>query len=95
VYVLALEVHLRIPDSHSLKDKRQIVTSVLETSRRRFSVSAAEVGHQESWQRAVLGFAVVASTAGHAEDVIDSVEHHLWSRLGVEVVSAERVWLED
>ena len=95
MFVLALEVDLRIPDAHSLKDKRQVITSVLETSRRRFSVSAAEVAHQDSWQRALLGFAVVASTAGHAEDVMDSVEHHLWSRLGVEVVSAERIWLED
>jgi uncharacterized protein YlxP (DUF503 family) len=95
VFVLALEVDLRIPDSHSLKDKRQVVSSLLETSRRRFSVSAAEIGHQDSWQRAVLGFAVVASTARHAEDVMDTVEDHLWSRHGVEVVSAERSWLED
>jgi uncharacterized protein YlxP (DUF503 family) len=57
-----LELH--VPASQSLKDKRQVVKSLLDGARRRYGVSAAEVGFQDQWQRARLGFAVVASSAG-------------------------------
>jgi hypothetical protein len=94
MFVLALEVQIRIVGARSLKDKRQIVKSVLEGARRRFAVAAAEVGAQDAWQRGVLGFAVVASSASHADEVIDAVDRYVWSRLDIEIVSAERAWLE-
>jgi uncharacterized protein len=94
MFVVAMEVDLRIVDAHSLKDKRQVVTSIIETARRRFGISAAEVGAQGAWQRAQLGFAVVASSAGQAEQVLDHVERFVWSQPAIEVISAERVWLE-
>lgn len=94
MYVLALEVELRIPGAHSLKDKRQVVKSLLEASRRRFAVSAAEVGAQDTWQRSVLGFAVVASSASGAERVLRDVEDFVWSTPGVEVGAVDQHWLE-
>ena len=94
MYVLAMEVDMRVVDAHSLKDKRRVVKSVVETARHRFGISAAEVGAQDSWQRTQLGFAVVSSSARQAEDVLDDVERFVWAQPGVEVLSAERVWLE-
>ena len=94
MFVLALEVEAHLPDARSLKDKRQVLRSVLDTARSRFSVAAAEVDHQDKWQRTALGFAVVSASAGHATDVIDDVERLVWSQSGLEVVGAERTWLE-
>lgn len=94
MYVVALEVELRIPGARSLKDKRQAIKPLLEVSRRRFAISAAEVAAQDAWQRAVLGFAVVASTASGAERVISDLEDLLWSSPDVIVGSVERRWLE-
>jgi uncharacterized protein YlxP (DUF503 family) len=94
VHVLAYEVAIRIPMSQSLKDRRQVVRSILAVARERFHVSAAEVGGQDTWQRAVLGFAVVASDARVAEATIDEIERYLWSRAEIEVVDAETTWLE-
>src|SRR3546814_2672006 len=73
MFVLALAVDIHVPTSQSLKAKRQVVRSVLQAAQRRFGVSVAEVGGQDTWQRAELGFAVVASSAGQAEAVIDEV----------------------
>jgi hypothetical protein len=89
-----MEVDIRVLDARSLKDKRQVVKSLVEGARRRFGVAAAEVGAQDSWQRARLGFAVVSSSAHQAELVLDEVDRFVWSRGGVEVVAAERTWLE-
>ncbi len=94
MHVLAYEVTIRIPTSQSLKDRRQVVRSILAVSRERFHVSAAEVGGQDTWQRAVLGFAVVASEARIAEATIDEIERYLWSRSQIEVVDATVTWLE-
>jgi len=94
MFVLALEVDLHVNDSQSLKAKRQVVKSLVDTARHRFGVSAAEVGGQDLWQRATLGFAVVAPSQQQASEVIDGVDRFIWSHAGVDVVSTDRRWLE-
>ena len=95
MYVAALELELHLPESHSLKDKRAIIRPVIEGCRRRFQVAAAEVDHQDRWQRAGLGVsAVSAPRPGHVTEVLDNVERFVWSFPELEVVSASRSWLE-
>jgi uncharacterized protein len=81
-------VDLRIPLSHSLKEKRAVVKPILEGARRRYSVAAAEVGHQDRWQRAALGFAAVGPDAGVVADVLNHVERFVWSFPEAEVLDA-------
>ena len=59
-----------------------------------FGVAAAEVGYLSQWQRSELGFAAVAGSPGHVEEVLDSVERFVWSQPEVEVVGDTRCWLE-
>ena len=92
VHAAALEVDLRLPHSASLKDKRAVLRSVLDGARNRYRVAAAEVGHQDLRQRALLGFAAVAGTPGHVTEVLDEVERFVWSFPEVEVIAAERTW---
>jgi uncharacterized protein YlxP (DUF503 family) len=94
MFVLAVEADLHINESRSLKAKRQVIRSIVDGARHRFGVAAAEVGYQDQWQRALLGFAVVAGTVKHAEEVIDAVDRFVWSRPDVEVLSMDRRWLE-
>ena len=63
-HVLALTVDLRIADAHSLKEKRSVVTTILEGARRRFQVAVAETGRLDAHQRAELAF-VGVSGLGH------------------------------
>lgn len=93
MHAVALEVDIRIPDARSLKDRRQVVRSLVDGARHRFGVSAAEVGGQDTWQRATLGFAVVASEARLAEETIDAIDRFLWSRPEIEVLDSEAHWL--
>jgi uncharacterized protein YlxP (DUF503 family) len=71
------QVTLHLPDSASLKDKRQVVRSVLARLRNTFEVAAAEVARQDSWQIAVLGIAYVSGEASHAEEVIDHAVRYI------------------
>lgn len=90
--VLTLE--LRIEDSHSLKDKRQVVKSLKDRLRHRFNVSVAEIDHQELWQRAVLAAVTVSSAHSHAESVLQSVEQEAATLLGPMLVSSNVEWIE-
>ena len=94
-HVLALVVDLRLPDAHSLKDKRAVVKTVLEGARRRYQVGAAETGAQDKWQRAELAFTTVAGSRRHVDEVTDAVERFVWSRPGVDVIDARRAWMEE
>jgi len=94
IHVLALSVDLRLVDSHSLKDKRSVIRTILEGAKRRFVVAAAETDHQDEWQRSELAFCAVSSSAGIVTKVLDDVERFVWSFPEVEVLSTERHWLE-
>ncbi len=91
--VFVVDLHLPLPDS--LKAKRAVITPILEGARRRFRVSAAEVGHQDQWQRSELAFAAVASSETNAREVLDTVERFVWSFPEVEVVESWRSWIDD
>lgn len=65
---------LFIPSSSSLKDKRQVIRSVVMTVRKKFNVAIAEVDHQDLWQRAALGVSAVSSTQSHCLEVLGEVE---------------------
>ena len=86
---------LRLPLPHSLKEKRSVITPILEGARRRYRVASSEVGHQDSWQRAELGFAAVGASEGHVRDVLDEVERFVWSFPEVEVTASRRGWMEE
>ncbi len=59
-----------LPDSRSLKDKRQVLNSLKERIRNRFNVAVAEVDFADLWQRSTVGIAVVSSASSHAEEVM-------------------------
>jgi hypothetical protein len=72
-----LQVELVIPGARSLKDKRQVVKSVLDRLRATFNVSAAEIDHLDLHQRAMLGFAAVSNDPAHASGLLQQVLNHL------------------
>lgn len=68
-----LRVDVSLPGSHSLKDKRRVLQSLLTRLHNQFNVAAAEVDFQDNWQRASLAVACVSTEGGHADQVLASV----------------------
>lgn len=94
MHVLALEVEVHLPACTSLKAKRAVLRPVVEGCRHRFGLAVAEVDHQDLWQRATIGVAVVAASGGQAAERIDAVERWIWSRTDLEVIRSDRHWLD-
>ncbi|MFN8636855.1 MAG: DUF503 domain-containing protein [Chloroflexota bacterium] len=90
MHIGACVVTIHLAASHSLKEKRQVVRSLVDRLRRQFNVAVAEVEEQDTWQTAVLGLTVVSNEAGHAarqlERIVESIEE---SRLDAEVVDRQ------
>ncbi len=86
-------VELYLPDSQSLKAKRQVLLSLKDRVRDRFNVSVAEVGDQELWQKAILGIACVANEQKHVNQVLDQAMNLIRSVPMVDLVKFQIEYL--
>jgi uncharacterized protein YlxP (DUF503 family) len=57
----SLRVRLLLREARTLKDKRQVVRSIMDRLRNGFNISVAEVDAHDNRQLAVLGIALVGS----------------------------------
>ena len=71
VAVARLSVYL--PHAHSLKEKRAVLRRLVDRTQARLKVHVSEVGGQDTWQSARLGFAVVGGDAQVVESIADEV----------------------
>jgi uncharacterized protein len=77
VAVGVAKVVLHLPDSGSLKAKRQVVSGLLRRVRAEFQVAAAEVGERDRWQLAELAIATVSADGSHADEVLAAVLRYI------------------
>ena len=93
MHVLALDLRLRFPQAQSLKEKRSMVRPILDRLPK-LGVAVSEVADNDDVKAARLGVAVVSGTARQANEIMDEAERLVWSRPDLEVVSADRTWME-
>lgn len=79
-------IELYIPQSGSLKGKRQVLQGLKVRIQNKFNVAIAEVGEQELWQKAILGVTTVANDRRFVNEVMDKVVGFIASHPQVEVV---------
>lgn len=85
--VIICTIELFIADAHSLKDKRQVVKSLVGRIRARVNASAAETGLHDLWQRARIGVAMIGSDRTVLENQVNQVRRLADDSDGAEVVS--------
>jgi len=83
--LLTLEIH--IPDSRSLKDKRQVLRSLKDRLRGRYNIAVAELDHHDSWQRAQVGIVSISNEAAHLEQSLRTVLNEAEEILGRDLAS--------
>jgi hypothetical protein len=82
-------ITFRLHDCRSLKGKRKVVKSIISRLRNNFNVSAAEVGANDIYQRAEIGFALVGNNRKVINSKIDKV-FNLAEELGLaEIIDSE------
>jgi len=66
-------ITFRLHDCRSLKGKRAVVKAIIKQMQNRFNLSAAEVGANDIYQRAEIGFALVGNDSGVINSKMDKV----------------------
>ena len=68
-----ISFQLRIPDCHSLKEKRGRIKPLMERLRRQFNVSVAEMDLQDQWQETILACAMIGNERRHLESALQTI----------------------
>ena len=64
-------IQLRLEAVFSLKEKRQILKSILARLPKQFNVAVAEVDCQDVWQTAVIALATVGNDEGYLHGLLE------------------------
>ncbi len=75
MFVGIVRIELHLPASRSLKDKRAVVRALKDRIRTRVQAAVSEVDHQDLWQRAALGVAVVSGERRQVAEMLQSVRN--------------------
>ena len=90
MYVNSSKLTFYIPQSTSLKDKRQVRRSLVDKTRQRFNAAVAEVGTQDVHQTLTIGVAVVSGDASHAQNMMDEIVRYMDGNAGAELTAVEK-----
>ena len=83
------QLDLLIPESHSLKGKRHVLRKLIDRVRHRFNVAISEVGDNDLWQRAQIGFCTVGNDRRHINSSLDNIVNFIEQSNLVEMVRRE------
>jgi uncharacterized protein YlxP (DUF503 family) len=86
----SLAVRLLVRESRTLKDKRQVVRSILDRVRGGFNVSAAEVDTHDDVKLATLGFAAVGFETAAVQHVLQQIAEALRKHPIAEYLGSEQ-----
>jgi len=84
-----LRLAVRLPEAHSLKEKRWVVKSLVGRIKNRFNVSISEIENQDKWQLATLAVAHVGGERGHANRLLDQVLDFAETSRQLEVIDSQ------
>ncbi len=89
MFICVSRLTLAIPESGSLKAKRQILRRVTDRLKARFNVAVAEVEDNDLWQKATLALAVVGNERRHVNEQMDKIIHSVEQMYVAPLVSRE------
>lgn len=91
VGIMALDLFSE--NSHSLKEKRHIVSSMKEKLKNKFNISLIESDYQNLWQKTQLTIVMAANKKVMAEKVFRQIEEFIFLNYGVQIVQIKREYI--
>jgi uncharacterized protein YlxP (DUF503 family) len=88
VGIMVLDLHSN--STHSLKEKRQIVSSMKEKLKNKFNISLIESDYQDLWQKIQIAIAMVANSKSIVEKAFDQIENFIFMNYPVQTVTVNK-----
>jgi uncharacterized protein YlxP (DUF503 family) len=90
MFVSVARLTLQIPESGSLKAKRQVLRRITDRVKARFNASVAEVEDQDLWQKSKLALAVVGNERSHVNQQMDRIIHFIEEMYIAPIIEREK-----
>lgn len=71
-----------------------VLRSIKDRTRLKFNVAIAEVGAQDNWQEAILGFAVVANDKAFVQGVVEKIVNFIENLALAKIVDDEKDFIQ-
>ena len=89
MFTLSAKLTFHIPQSSTLKDKRQVRRSLIEKTRHKFNVAIAEIDTQDVHQTLTIGIAVVSDDGAHRQNALDEIIRFIEEHADAELTAVE------
>jgi len=84
-----LRLEIRLFSSNSLKDKRRLIKSLIARLRNNFNVSVSEIGYHDSWERVLIGIAIVTNESRVAHRNLSRVVEFIKNKKELFLIDSE------
>lgn len=81
------DIEIIIYHSNSLKDKRQVLKSILERIKARYNVSISETKYHEKWNRSCIGVVTISNSKEISESTINKIISFIDNDSRVEIIN--------
>lgn len=88
VKTIVLNIH--ILESHSLKDKRKFIKSIIKRIHQKFNVYISEIGRMNEANYSLLGIAIITNSNSFADKILDKCMNLIESDYPIDIISVER-----
>lgn len=93
MFIAIAKIDLLIYEAASIKDKRQVIRSILDKFKNKTSIAACEVAHHDLWQKATIGISCVSNDKGIVEKEISWAIRCLDERYEIEIIEIQQeIW---
>jgi len=80
-------MEILLPDTHSLKDKRSILSYIKNRVRKQFNVSVAELRYHDQFSRTLLGIVTINNEKKIIDQILNQVEQFIELQTGIQVLN--------
>ncbi|MFW6113803.1 MAG: DUF503 domain-containing protein [Actinomycetota bacterium] len=88
MFIGSLRLDLYMPQCANLKEKRQVIKSIIDRTSSRFNVAIAEVDKHDLWQSSSIGIACVGNSETFVRNTLDRVDRSIRGMGKAEIIEA-------
>ena len=88
--ILIMKVTLRASWSHSLKEKRMVVKSIVQKLKNKFNISVAEIDEQDIHQTIVIGIAGICGTTSQLDSTMEHIITFIECNTDAEIIDIQK-----
>jgi hypothetical protein len=81
------ELLIYLPDSHSLKDKRGIISKLKFNLRKKYNISISEIDHKNLWKKTTFAICCVSDSRQIIDRTMDSLIKEIENNPKIELIN--------